>query len=100
MPKTPIAACSGLNGGLHFLDGILVRPNVKVMPVHFSNSELQTKLDQWANDTGRSADELVEDAVFSYFDELARLGGTLDSRLKSCRSKIQSVFPDDCFGAE
>jgi predicted transcriptional regulator len=40
------------------------------MEVHFK-PDVQAKLDQMARESGRPSDELVEDAVTGYFDELA-----------------------------
>jgi predicted transcriptional regulator len=59
------------------------------MEVHLK-PELKAKLDQLTAETGRSADELIEDAVAGYFDELAQVRGMLDSRyddLKSGKTK-------------
>lgn len=44
------------------------------MEVHFK-PDLQAKLDELATETGRPSDELVEDVVAGYFDELARNAG-------------------------
>jgi len=49
------------------------------MEVHF-RPDVQAKLDQMARESGRSSDELVEDAVVGYFDELARTREMLDGR--------------------
>jgi predicted transcriptional regulator len=49
------------------------------MEVHFK-PDVQAKLDQMARDTGRPSDELVEDAVVGFFDELAHARETLDRR--------------------
>jgi predicted transcriptional regulator len=40
------------------------------MEVQFT-ADVQAKLDQIARDTGRRSDELVQDAVVGFFDELA-----------------------------
>ena len=59
------------------------------MEVHFT-PEIQAKLERWASDTGRAADELLQDALAGYFDELASTRETLNSRyddLKSGRVK-------------
>ena len=61
------------------------------MQVQFNNPELQAKIEQWTAQTGRSADELVEDVMAGYFDELAQVRETLDSRyddIKSCKVKL------------
>src|ERR1039458_5106778 len=60
------------------------------MEVHLNDPSLQAKINQWVAETGRVEDELVEDAMAGYFDELAHVRGMLDSRyddLKSGRVK-------------
>ena len=42
--------------------------------------DLQAKLEEWTARTGRQPDELVEDALTGYFDELLELRSTIDSR--------------------
>ena len=62
------------------------------MDVHVK-PEVQAKLDQMVRESGRSSDELVEDAIISYFDELAHTREMLDSRyddLESGRVKLIS----------
>lgn len=65
------------------------------MAVHFTNPELQTKLEQWANETGRPADELVEDVMAGYFDELRETRYTLGSRYDDIRSGKVKLIPGD-----
>jgi len=55
------------------------------MEVHFT-PEVQTKLEQVARETGRPSDELVEDAVIGYFDELANTRELLDRRFDDLES--------------
>jgi predicted transcriptional regulator len=55
------------------------------MEVHFS-PDVQAKLDQMARECGRSSNELVEDAVVGYFDELARTREMLDRRYDDLES--------------
>jgi len=43
------------------------------MEIHLSNPSLEAKIDQWVAETGRVVDELVEDAMAGYFDELAQV---------------------------
>jgi hypothetical protein len=60
------------------------------MDVHLKNPDLQVELDRWVTETGRAPDELVEDAMAGYFDELARTREMLNRRyddLKSGRVK-------------
>ena len=59
------------------------------MEVHFT-PELEKRLNELAAKTGRGADELVQDVVAGYVDELANVREMLDSRydeLKSGRTK-------------
>ena len=49
------------------------------MEVHFT-PDVQAKLDRLAIDTGRPADELLQDALAGYFDELTETREMLDSR--------------------
>ena len=49
------------------------------MEVRFT-PDVQTKLEQMARETGRPSEELVEDAVIGYFDELACSREMLDRR--------------------
>jgi len=48
--------------------------------------ETQAELARWTAETGRSAEELVEEAMAGYFDELAQVRGTLDSRYDELKS--------------
>jgi hypothetical protein len=56
------------------------------MEVHLNNPSLRAKIDQWVAETGRVADELVEDAMAGYFDELAHVREMLDSRYDDLKS--------------
>ncbi|MCX6599644.1 MAG: hypothetical protein NTV70_25095 [Acidobacteria bacterium] len=42
--------------------------------------DLQSQLDQLSRDTGRPSGELIQEAVISYFDELAQTRAMLDCR--------------------
>ena len=64
------------------------------MEVHF-NPDLQAKLDELATETGRPTDELVEDAVLGYFNELARTRETLNSRYDDLKSGRVKPIPGD-----
>jgi predicted transcriptional regulator len=55
------------------------------MEVHFK-PDVQAKLDQLARESGRPSDELVEDAVVGYFDELAHTREMLDRRFDELES--------------
>lgn len=55
-----------------------------------NNPDIQAKIDRWVAETGRAPDELIEDAISGYFEELSRAREMLNSRyddLKSGRIK-------------
>jgi predicted transcriptional regulator len=64
------------------------------MEVHF-NQDLQSKLDKLASDTGRAPDELVEDVVAAYFDELAQAREMLNSRYDDLKAGRVKPVPGD-----
>jgi len=70
------------------------------MQMHFSNPDIQAKLEQWATDTGRPAEELVEDVMAGYFDELAQVRQSLDSRYDDVKSGKVKLIPGEVVGAE
>ena len=53
--------------------------------------ELEKKLNDLAAQTGRAADELVEDAMTGYLDELAGLRGMLGSRYDDLKAAASSL---------
>ena len=48
--------------------------------------QTQAKLDKLAQETGRNADDLVEDALVGHLDEVAQLRQILDSRYDDLKS--------------
>jgi predicted transcriptional regulator len=48
--------------------------------------ELAAKVEQWSTETGRPANELVEDAITGYFSEVEGIKATLDSRYEDIES--------------
>ncbi len=65
------------------------------MEVHFK-PDLQAKLDELATETGRPTDELVEDVVAGYFDELARSRDMLNSRYDDLKSgRVTPISRDE-----
>jgi hypothetical protein len=69
---------------------------LKGMDVHLTNPDLQAKLDRWVNDTGLGPDELVEDAMAGYFDELARTREMLNSRYDDLKSgRVKPISRDE-----
>ncbi|HUA82248.1 MAG TPA: hypothetical protein VMB85_00195 [Bryobacteraceae bacterium] len=68
------------------------------MDVHLTNPDLQAKLDRWVAETGRGADELVEDAMVGYFEELARTRAMLDSRYDDLKSgRVKPIDGEEFF---
>ena len=57
----------------------------EAIEVHFK-PDVQATLEQMARESGRPSDELVEDAVAGYFDELAQTREMLDQRLDDLES--------------
>jgi hypothetical protein len=65
------------------------------MEVHFS-PDVQAKLDRLAMDSGRPADELLQDAFVGYFDEVAEIRQTLDSRYDDLKSdRVKPISGDE-----
>jgi predicted transcriptional regulator len=57
--------------------------------------QTQAKLDKLAQETGRNADELVEDALVGYLDEVAQLRESLDSRYDDLKSgRVKAIDGD------
>jgi hypothetical protein len=69
---------------------------LKGMDVHVNNPDLQAKLDRWVTETGRGPDELVEDAMAGYFDELAQTREMLNSRYDDLKSgRVKPISRDE-----
>jgi hypothetical protein len=65
------------------------------MEVHVK-PEVQAKLDQMARETGCPSDELVEDALIGYFDELEYAREMLDRRYHDLESgKVKLISGDE-----
>lgn len=64
------------------------------MEVHFT-AELEKKLKELAAQSGRPADELVQDAVAGMFDELAETRQMLDRRYDDIQSGRVKLIPGD-----
>ena len=59
------------------------------------NPEIQAKIDRWVAETGRGPDELIEDAVAGYFEELAQTRELLNSRYDDLKSGRVKPIPGD-----
>jgi predicted transcriptional regulator len=67
------------------------------MEVHFS-PEVQAKLEQMVRESGRPSEELVEDAVVGYFDELARTREMLDRRFDDLESgRVKPIDGEEAY---
>jgi predicted DNA-binding protein len=65
------------------------------MEVHFT-PDVQAKLDRLVTETGRSADEFVQDAMAGYVDELADVRASLDSRYDDLKNgRVKPVSGDE-----
>lgn len=72
-------------------------PYAQSMDVHLS-ADLEAQVKEWAAGTGRTPDELVEDAIAGYLTKLARVRETLDSRYDEIKSgKIQLLDGEEVF---
>jgi predicted DNA-binding protein len=70
-------------------------PTLTGMEVHFT-PEIQARLDRLAAESGRPKDELVQDAMPGYLDELQRTRGMLDSRYDDLKSgKVKPISGDE-----
>jgi hypothetical protein len=66
------------------------------MDVHLNNPEIQAKIDRWVTETGRGPDELIEDAVAGYFEELSQTREMLNSRYDDLKSgKVKPISGDE-----
>ena len=67
------------------------------MEVHVK-PEVQAKLDQMVRESGRPSDELVEDAIIGYFDELAYAREMLDRRYDDLESgKVKPIDGEEAY---
>ena len=67
------------------------------MEVHL-NPELEKKLNDLAAKTGRGANELVEDVMTGYLNELAEVRGLLDSRYDDLKNgRVKPIDGEEAF---
>ena len=64
------------------------------MEVHF-RPDLKTKLEQMARDTGRRTDQLVEEVVADFFDDLSFTRETLDRRYDDLENGTVKPIPGE-----
>lgn len=67
------------------------------MEVQFT-PDVQAKLDQMAHDVGRRSEELVQDAVMGFFDELAFTREMLERRYRDLESeRAQAIDGEEAY---
>jgi predicted transcriptional regulator len=60
--------------------------------------DVQAKLEQMARESGRPSEELVEDAVAGYFDELAHTREMLDRRFDDLESgRVKPIDGEEAY---
>ena len=57
--------------------------------------ETQARLDKLARETGRNADDLVEDALVGYLDEVTQVREVLDRRYEELKSGRVAAIDGD-----
>ena len=69
------------------------------MEVHVTNPDLEEKLSDLAQRSGRGADDLVQDALAGYFEELSALRTSLDDRYEDLKTgRVQPIDGEEAFG--
>ena len=70
---------------------------MKAMKVHLQ-PDVEKKLTDLAGQTGRGTDELLQDALAGYFEELARTRDMLDSRYDELKSgRVKPIDGEEAF---
>jgi predicted DNA-binding protein len=71
---------------------------LKGMEVHFT-PDIEAKLNALATETGRAADEFVQEALAGYLEELAQVRSMLDSRYDDIKSGRVKPIDGEAFFA-
>ena len=82
-------------------DSLTVRPGVPSFePMEIPLApDMERKLAELAATTGRTADDLVRDAIASYLDELAVIRQTLDRRHDDLKTgRVQAIEGEQALG--
>ena len=67
------------------------------MEVHLT-AETERKLKDLSAQSGRGTDDLVEDAMAGYFDEVLQIRETLDSRYEDLKSgRVEPIDGEEAF---
>jgi len=79
------------------LPRLLIWRNLKTMEVHFA-PDVEKQLADLAIKSGRRTDEVIEDALAGYFDEVVRAREMLDSRCDDLKSgRVKPIDGDEFF---
>jgi hypothetical protein len=73
----------------------LVFPYLRGMDVHLNNPDIQAKIDRWVAETGRGPDELIEDAIAGYLEELTQTREMLNRRYDDLKSGRVKPIPGE-----
>ena len=72
-------------------------PKLATMEVHL-RPETESRLQELASKTGREPNDLIEDAMAGYLQELAQVRGMLDGRYDDLKSgRVKSVDGEEAF---
>ena len=72
-------------------------PILKAMEVHFT-PDVEKKLNDLAAQSGRGTDELLQDALAGYFDELVQTRDMLNSRYDELKSgRVKPIDGEEAF---
>lgn len=72
-------------------------PKLANMEVHL-RPETESRLQELASKTGREPNDLIEDAMAGYLQELAQVRGMLDGRYDDLKSgRVKSVDGEEAF---
>ena len=70
---------------------------MKAMEVHFT-PDVEKKLTDFAAESGRGTDELLQDALAGYFDELGQTRDMLNSRYDQLKSgRVKPIDGEEAF---
>ena len=70
---------------------------MKAMEVHFT-PDVEKKLIDFAAESGRGTDELLQDALAGYFDELVQTRDMLNSRYDELKSgRVKPIDGEEAF---
>jgi hypothetical protein len=90
-------AMSGLVHIVYHLATSEAFPYIEPMEVHFT-PDVEKKLNELAAQSGRGTDELLQDALAAYFDELVRARHMLDSRYDDLKSgRVKPIDGEEAF---